>query len=625
MRGYPSRYVVVDTETYERRSSRVGWGKDQSLRIGVAKVYDGSDTRLRQHRYIEFNSAEAFMSELLEMPKTSDPIYLIAHNLGFDIRILGWFRWLTSGHLSLMPPKDSPGSHRYSTPLATFDALPIMMRFFRRDGQQIMCVDSMNWIDQSLKRIGEMIGFRKGAMPHKDDPDHEWFTYCRRDVDLLDACMRRIWGWCQLNRWPDWHVTPASQARAVFRLRYARKRPVRPDDPDSLALDRRAYYGGRLDCFRVGRIDRRTYQIDVNGLYPAVMRHRPYPCEVLERRESARSERWTGQIDPRECTAEVWIDSPTIPWPVRYADGTLWVTGKMRTILPGPELEYAVEMGVVRRLGRWTRYRVEDLFTGYVDDLWKQRIDARNHGDGLVAHCAKRMLNALHGKFGQRGGQWEYAGRLSPSGTYANGKIVGSDRSRDADYRCLDGHTYVRANDDERDDGFVAISSWCTSYARITMDALISWAGRDTVHYQCTDSLLVSGDGLGRLQLRNLIDPDRIGAFKLEQTYDWIDIHTVNQIETSVGGKHSGVKPGSPLVAPGLYECEQWETLSDGIFHGRVDTVATRKQCVRPATKYVRGFINEDGSTRPWKVDEWEISPEGRMSLTVDDGSAGRE
>lgn len=624
MTGYPDRYIVLDTETVSARSARKGWDRDQRLRLGVAKIYDPLQSASNIPTYVEFTDSDTLFAAIDRMPDSREPIYIFAHNMGFDIRILGWFRSVSAGRYSLLPSPGAPGAGRYSTPLAAFDATPVVVRFFRPDGQVLILIDTFNWLDVSLSRIGGWIGDAKLPMPDKDQSDDDWFVYCKQDVDVLDRAIRRLWGWCQSNRWPDWDITPASLSARVYRMRYGKRRIVPPSDPDEVGLDRLGYYGGIVDCFRVGRIDRVTYQVDVNGLYPSAMRYNPYPCELAGRKEGARREKWEGQIDPRYCTAEVWIDSPDRPWPLRFRDGVVWVRGRLRTILPGPELDLAVSEGVVRHLGRWASYRTGDLFTRFVDELWEQRLDARRHGDGLVEHASKRMLTSLHGKFGQKGGSWEYIGRINPPGGYSHGKIVGPTIDRDMDYRSLDGHTYIRSLDAERPEGYVPIASWCTSYARVYMDELISLAGRENVLYQCVDSLIVTGDGLGNLQIRGMIDPDRLGAFKIDGQSEWIDIQTVNQIESSNVSKHSGVKRGSPLVAPGLYEVEEWESCSDGLYAGRVDRVATRRGYRRPPTKYVRGRVRDDGTTEPWTIDDWETSPDDRLSLSVGDWAPWR-
>jgi hypothetical protein len=576
----------------------------------VAKIHDPPRVPADRPEYVDFDHRDGFFSRLLSMPLTNERIWIFAHNLGFDLRVVGWFDAVADGHFSLIPPPHMPGAGRYSSPLFVADGLPTLMRFFRADGQQFMLVDTMNWLDTSLRRIGEWLDFRKSSVDFREATDPELREYCRRDVDVTDFSLRRLWGWCQTQRWPDWSPTPAAQALQVYRMRYGRKRPIRPKDPEAVKIDREAYYGGLVDCFYVGRIDNPTYQVDCNGLYPAVMMDRPYPCELGRQKTSTRREKWRGQIDPRKCTAEVWIEDPVREWPVKWRDGTYWVRGKVRTILPGPELDAAIQRGVVKYLGRWNQYRTDDLFSGFVRDLWRQRKQAQRHGDGLIDHAAKRVLNSLHGKFGQRDGDWVYYGRTSLPGTFASGKMRGPLVKGPMDYRSLDGHTYLRATDQEQDDSFVPIASWCTSYARVYMDEIKGLIGPENIYYQGVDSLLINGDGLGRLQLLNNLDTGNLGHFKLEATYDWVDIQTINQIDTSHGGKHSGIKRGTAPIAPGVYEVEEWESLPQGLFSGDVSQVSIRRTYKRPPTLYNRRRIADTGITDPWVIDNWHLTPE---------------
>lgn len=610
MAGYPSRYVVLDTETTSSFSRRKPWDKEQSLRLGVAKVYDPIANPAVNPVYHGFKTADDFWRIINGMPKHKDKIYLFAHNIGFDLRIVEWFRRLAGDGLSLFPPAGSPGEHRYKNPLCIIDGHPIILRCFREDGQQIVCLDSINWYFVALREIGEWIDFPKGDMPEEGADDDAWFGYCQQDVDLLDRALRRLWGWLQCLRIPSFEATPAAQSMMIYRQRYEAKRIIRPTDPDVLKLDRHGYYAGLVECYRIGRIDRTLHQIDVTGLYPSVMLNNLYPCEIVDQRPSVRTPPDRSGIDPRVSTAEVWLETKDRPYPVRCSNGTFWVTGKVRTVLCGPELERAWIAGDVRFVGAATVFRLDDLFSKFVNTFWGLRQRAKSRDDRMIDKTCKLLLNALHGKFGQRDGGWQYVGNSPRPGEFSAGKVIGPNITSDMDYRVIAGKQFVRVRDEEHDRGFVPIAAWTASYGRVRMAEWRDTAGPDEVIYQAVDSLIVTGDGLGQIQLAGAVDTGELGHFHHEMTYEWLHVHAVNQLDWPGGIKSSGLRRGSVPVADGIYESEEWEPLGGAVIGGNLSSVGTRKVLTRRSLRYGRRDIGADGRTVPFTIDNWNVSPD---------------
>lgn len=624
MAGFPRRYVVFDTETTPEPTARKRWEYQHRLRLGVAKVYDplatGTDTPL----YHGFEDAAGFRTLLMGMMRADIPIFLFAHNIGYDLRMVRFFDMLTAGDLSLVPNANVNQAHRYKDPLFISDGFPTMMRFFRPDGQRIMVIDSLNWMPVKLAEIGEWVGMPKAEMPKPEAPDGDWWDYCRRDVDVLDRALRRLWGWLQSIGLRDWSPTPAGQAMLTYKMRCERKRIVRPDDPAEHALARHAYYGGRIEPYHLGLYEHQTYELDVISLYPHVMRDNPYPCRLIDRGDHAGEPAASWPHDPADCVAEVWLKSPDAPYPIRGVDGTWWVSGKVRTILPGPELERAFAAGHVVRVGRWARYERINLFQQYIDMFWTLRARAIKRGDKQVERTCKALMNSLHGKFGQRDGAWEYAGRQYNSGDYMCGRRTTPGEPGGVDVRVLDGHYFERGTDREHPGGFVPIAAWCTSYARLYMDDMIAIAGPDHVRYLAIDAVIVDGQGLGNLQMRGVVNTGQRGHFKVKDTYTWIDIQGVNSVDHSSGSKHAGIKSGSSAVADGIWSVEEWESLTEGIYSGNHTSVFTRRTLKSSARDYGKRYVDAGGITRPYLADNWSESPETSARQRVGGRLCGR-
>jgi hypothetical protein len=615
MKGYPTRFVVFDTETNEHVSTGKPRTVDLRLRLGCAIVSDREEKEGRQRYDITFNTSAEFHAMLSDMPLSRTPIYVFAHNIGFDSRIVEFFRAVAMGDYSLLPPLSFAGAGRYKDPLFIADSPPFIVRLWRKDGQPLLLIDTYQWVPKALATIGEEIGQAKGTMPKAEATDHDWAEYCFRDCEVTLRMLERIWEFLQRERFSEFCVTPASQAMLAYKMRFERKRIIRPEDPDMLKLDRLGYYGGRIEAFYVGLHERLTYQLDVTSLYPFVMLGNPYPCGIETTYDDHAMQTPDQHFDPRVTTAEVYLESSDGEYPVRGIDETLWCTGKVRCVLCGPELERAWQSGHVVGIGRWTRYLMDDLFSDYVSWLWSRRDAAHRNGDKFVEGLCKSLLNSLHGKFGQRTGDWQHQGREHSRNTFATGRCIGQGIDTDTDFRVIAGHTYYRTREDEDPRGFVPIAAWCASYGRVYMAEARTLCGEGHVLYQATDSLLVDGEGLAGLQLSNMIHDHRLGTFRHEDTLEWVAIQGVNSLDTPRKRTRPGVPSKALQVASETYEIEAWQGFLEGIAEGSVSSVSIStisKHC-RPNSS--RRRLHGDGSTSPLTVNNWHLSPEEQRKI----------
>lgn len=610
MNNFPNRFVVLDTETKERKVRGKPRTKTLTFRLGVAVKYDYPHGDYLCDKPFRFTTTGDFHGWINAMPLSAEPIVILAHNMGFDVRIIEWFRYVTNGTYTLMPPPHAPGAARYKTPLAIMESPPFIVRCWRRDGQQIILMDSYQWLQKPLETIGEWIGTPKGKMPPCSATDGEWFDYCEQDVYVLLTAVRKLWRELAGMRIPHWDYTPAGQSMSLYRMRYENKRIVRPEDPEPLWLDRHGYYGGYIDCFFVGKYDQTCYQLDVTGLYPSMMRENLFPCAILTYDHNAERDEILPDFDPRRTTAEVYCETDTLALPVKYEDGTYYCRGKVRTILCGPELEKAIQADVVRYIGRWTMYKMDDLFSKYVDYLWSRRQHAQFHKDPLADHVYKILLNALHGKFGQRTGEWIYLGKECQDDRWMTGGSVKDTIENDTYLQMLGGHVYERTLDDEDPKSFVPIAAWTASYGRVAMAELRALCGWGNVLYQATDSLIVNGNGLACLQLANVVREGELGYLRLLESYECVNIRGINNLDAGQIRIRPGVSRKSHEIATDTYAQEMWESFAEGLSQGNVCSVSISTCFHHTPPSYTHGIASDDGWTSPHRIDNWEIPPE---------------
>lgn len=614
MSGYPTRYVVFDTESRSRKVKSNPPTTLLTLRLGVAVIVDAQADRSRVPRFVEFTDSHGFHAALEGMPYSSTAIHVFAHNMGFDARMVEWFRYVTEGSYSLLPPAGMKGAGRYKTPLFIGESPPFIVRLWRSDGQQFILLDTFQWLQKPLLTIGEWLEFPKGIMPSEDAPDGDWLDYCRRDVHLTHAALLKLWRFLGSIKCMDFLPTPASQAMFFYRTKFERKQIIRPKDPTTLHLDRHAYYGGRVDCFWLGHREETTHQVDVTGLYPSVMIGSQYPSKQLEVHMDRTWSDPPDDFQPSHCTAEVWLESETGEYPVRTSEGTYYCTGRVRTILCGPELEQAWIKGHVQFIGRYVRYELKPLFNGVIKYLWACRKTAKTNGDKFDDYLCKMMMNSLHGKFGQKSGDWLYQGKQLPCDKYAYGGVVGKSIENDRDFRVLAGHCYERDKGQEDPKGFVPIAAWCTSYARVFMDEIRAKCGEGNVLYQATDSLLLSGLGLAQLQVAGYVRDNELGYFHYEGSYPWVNVHGIHDLDLGDVRKRPGIRRNALTISDEIFEQEEWTGFSKGVFAGKVSSVSIATISKRIRHGYVKRQSLADGRTVPIRASNWDLAPEDQSS-----------
>jgi hypothetical protein len=610
MSAYPDRYIVVDTETNVPDDRGCWFEASLEFRLGVAKVIDPDGPSPQSPTYLDFDDVDMFHCHVAGMPRTSLPIYVFAHNAGFDLRILKFFDYLADGWYSLFPPGRGPGSGRMRMPLIVLENPPLIIKTWRPDGQEITWLDTFQWVNMSLKSIGKNMGVEKGVMPPADAPIGEWYDYCRIDVDVLDHALNNIWSWLKRNKVRAFHPTRAGQSRLIYREKYEHKRIIYPDDSSILHLDRVGYYGGRTDLWRVGTVSGPIYQLDINSLYPYVMRENWYPVEQIECGDASTDKSRDVTLCPSCVTAEVYLDSPDVGYPVRCRDGTVFCRGRVRTVLPGPEFKGAVASGHVVRVGRWSRYRMLRIFHEFISDYWRMRVEAKASGDKVSDLIIKLLMNSLYGKFGQKTGEWVWHDRSGGSHEFREGILPLDALGREVDYRIIAGHTFYRASTDEARGSYIPIAAYVTSYARILMNNMREIAGEGNYFYQATDSLYVNQQGYDNLVSAGVVDGDRLGRFKVEDIYDECTFRNIHNLDKGLKKVRGSVKPSAIEYAGNYYEVINWESLQSGLMRRNASRVVLTRMWKHLNPTYKRQFVRPDGSTIPHFIDNWGVLPE---------------
>lgn len=611
----PERMVFFDTETnYQRIDNQKIIHK---LLFGFACYWrHRRDDRADRQEWLRFEKADVFWDWLLAKTTRSSITYLIAHNLAFDFMVVEGFEQLArrgwqpvfiyeSGHTRILkfglPTPEFAAFQAGGGELADYRG--------RRWQKTLMAIDNANLFAGKLARWGETLGLAKLVMPGREDSQEAWDAYCRRDVEIMVRLWERWFEFLKEHDLGCWRPTIAGQAFGAYRHRFMHHKIWLHDNRAAVELERAAYYGGRSEAFRVGELDVGTvYKLDVNSMYPYVMREYEYPVALKEVIEPADMTDLVKALSKYAVVAEVEIETDEPVYPYHLGRRNVYPIGRFTSTLSTPELNYALEHGHVVGVHKLACYRTRPIFVEFVEYFYGLKVEYDQRGDRLNRSLIKLIMNSLYGKFGQRGFVDQWVRSCEPD-RYEVEHVVSADGQRRYTLYRVGGSVIRSERKGEGHNAFVAIAGHVTAYARMYLWGLIQQAGREHVFYCDTDSLFV--DQVGLDNLAEFLDESRLGGLKVEGVTERVTIHAPKDYEFGDHVKRKGVPADSLAMGDARWEVEIWPSLR-GLLGAGVSDHYENRLVVKHLKREVKwGVLLPDGRVRPFVLpEEGFLSPE---------------
>jgi hypothetical protein len=491
--------------------------------------------------------------------------------------------------------------------------------------KKIQILSSTNIYQDSLKNLGKTFGLKKLDFDHGADFNYDDAeVYCKRDVEILEKAMDAFFDFVDREQLGGFAITAASQSFKAYRARFLPCDIYIHDNLDALLIERKAYAGGRTEMFRKGKYPR-VYYVDVNSMYPAVMRDNVFPVELVAFWRRAELANVIKEMDAGKLIcAEVLIQTDE-PVYMKRGKRLLFPTGTFWTALSTPEIRYAHEHGHVLEIKNVCIYRGENLFKEFVDYFYENRLKARAKGDDVHTYLYKLIMNCLYGKFAQRNKRNIIVDTAPP------------DEVGIRQYWCREkGYTYQKvfggkvweADESEESfeahNSFPAVAAHVTAYARMLLWGGMKLAGLDQLYYCDTDSLMLTAIGFERLRLAGMIDDKKLGYFKLEKMggaefFGGKD-YVFSDMEGKTVTKIKGVSKSAKLLPPDeegniRFAVSLWGGLSPGLKSGNVGTYQNRLIVKTLKREYTKGIIQEDGRVIPFRL---ELEEQHTVSTELD-------
>lgn len=585
----PWECVWFDTET---RQELYGFDTSRhTLRFGWAAYR----RRLRDNQWSlptwqRFTSASEFWAWITALLHGRSRLYLFAHNAGFDLPVVDAFRELP--RLGFVLTK------------AVIDCPPVRLKW-RREQHTIEALDTLNIWRMPLESIGRQVGIGKLPMPAEGASADEWDIYCRRDVEVIMTACLQWFDFLQLHRLGGFAPTLAAQAMRAYRHRFMTAELLVDCDENALELARAAYCGGRVECWRIGRVEGPVYRLDVNSMYPYVMRDNYFPTKLLSTTRRASCDDLRLWLRTHCVTALVDVNTEEPVYPVLGDDKLLFPVGRFTTTLCTPELAHALDAGRVVGVHHVAVHERAIIFREFVDECWSIRRAAANAGDGVTAWQIKILGNSLYGKFGQRGRVYREAGACDIQEARAWLELD-LDTGQTIKHRALGGLHQIFTDDSEAWNSMPAIAAHVTAYARLELWRLSCLAGRENVLYNDTDSLDTTSSGYHNLLEH--IDPERLGGLKLERVEPWMEYYGPKDYRGENIRKTKGVRSSAVWLDEHTVVQSQWSTLVGLLRTGDVTAPTTKAVSKTLARIYTKGEVDSLGRVVPLRLDSVPVS-----------------
>lgn len=573
----------MDTET--KPEPHPEGGERHVLTFGWAKYR-------RRHRkrswsegeWLRFEDAATWWEWALSKSHGRTSLLVLAHNAAYDHTVLDAWRELPLRGWRLIS--------------AVYDSPPFLMTF-KREGRTLRLWDTLNWWKTSLKSIGDKVGREKLERPEEWSDVGRDDEYCRRDVEILEAATLEWWAFLRKHDFGSVAPTLAAQALTTFRHRYLKHRLLCDDNAQSHEMARAAYSGGRVECFRLGRAVGPWTLYDVRSMYPYVMGRESYPT-VLRGVYKRVSEAELRSFIGASCiVAEVTLDTDEAAYPLRTGGFLLFPIGRFRTTLTTQEVEYALQKGHLHRVHRVAVYSRARIFTAFVDDLYRLRVEARERGDHMMVWHLRLLMNSLYGKFGQVMRKDVHVGTspdLDPRTWIEYDHVTGEA----CKMRAFAGQIHRLDVGGESWWSHPAIAAHVTAYARLHLWRLIREAGLRDVAYCDTDSILVSERGEARLQGQHV--GDALGSLQVEGRGEDVVIHGPKDYDFGFKKRTKGVRQTAEWIGPNTIEQDYWYGLKGLVATGDVSAPRVRRITKHLARVYKKGRVLPGGRTRPWRL-----------------------
>lgn len=512
-------------------------------------------------------------------------VILAGHNIFFDLQACGFFDYFTRWGWRLEFYYDQGMTYILKCTLK---------------GVKMTVVSTTNWFDCSLAELGRLVGLEKGSVEFDKVSDEELERYCRRDVEIMLEGLRYYIRFISDNDLGRMSLTRSSQAFSVYRYRWMSARIFLHDEKQVTTLESNCYIGGRVEAFYIGEVPGGGFTtFDINGMYPYVMRKYLYPSKLVDYIQNPTINYLADVVKSFGvcCEADISTDIPV--YGIGYNDRTCFPVGEFTAFLCTEGIKFALAHNHILKVHSVSVYRMDDLFSWYVDYIHSLRCRYRDEGNRIMESLCKSLHNSLYGKFGQKHVNCEFEPYEGDARYYRTETFDFVKGGSVVESWLMNTHI-IQWGEGVSDTSFTAVAAHITENARLELWELMESVGRERVIYCDTDSIKIRTSDIPHMRWDQT--PGALGAVKIENQSERLFIGGAKNYLTENTRHIKGVPSGAREIAEGLYA---FDSFSRQATHLRSSQIVGVK--VEGVTRYIKsdydkGTIMPDGRVIPFTL-----------------------
>lgn len=599
-----NNFMFIDTETYTKKLN-----DNQEVlkfKLGCSVYWDRKENIIERKDFFKVNN---FWNYLVSKFKETNEIILFAHNMDFDFKILNGYKQLIERGFQV---------NNWYIQGKTFI---INFVFKTEKFKKVLKVwDTMNYSSAPLKKIGKVIGLDKLKIDFEKDTDDKLLIYCRRDTEIIFRFIRELINFLLEYKLSDLKPTSASLSLNIFRHKFYDKQKLGiyiHNWKKAIQLERDSYSGGITDCFKVGEFNEELYKLDINSMYPYVMKNNLLPTKLIFWGSNPEySSEKLYNVFKNTYKKYALIIRCKIDLPKEFAyilqkskinnvDKSVFIAGKFDTVLTSPEIHFVMKYGKILEIYEISVYKQNIIFKEFIDFFYDKRLEFKSLKNGVYEQFCKLVMNSQYGKWGQKNIKYFVLKEMESVEIKNFGTIIDADTEEHFQLIQFGNKLFkIEQSDENSKDAFVAISSFVTSYARMLLVKYILKAKRENLYYTDTDSLFVNKIGFDNL--KEFISETELGMLKLEEKAKCVKIFRPKFYEFGETFKCKGIKKDSVKLHETdnfiAFEQLRWERFKTSLKNQNIDKQIITKFLKIVNKNYDKGIINDKGSVEPFIV-----------------------
>lgn len=512
-----------------------------------------------------------------------DPVYLCGHNIFFDLQACGFFEYFTKWNWQLDFVYDK--------------GLTYILKCTNHK-RTLTIVSTTNYFDQSLKKLGKLVKLKKLEVEFGKVSFRDLKIYCKRDVEILIKAMQYYMNFLIKHRLGRLCLTKSSQAFTAYRHRFMYNQIYIHAYSNAIELERNAYIGGRVECFRIGKQWGGPFvSLDFNSAYSFVMVNMQYPYKLVESGVQFDIDRYKDILKTFSVIAKIEVDTPESCYAIHYDNKIIFPVGNFECYVCSTGLKYAIEHGHIKRIIRVAIYRQADLFSKYINYFVNLKTGYSETNNLIMNKLCKYMLNCLYGKFGQKGIVRhefdEFTGR-----SYFKEEVWDAVTQQFIHITKLMNKIIFQYQEEEGENAFPGLAAHVTENTRFLLWEVIKQVGKHKILYCDTDSIKIRSSDLKCLKWP--IHETELGALKIEDRSNDLFIGGCKNYRTENTRKIKGIPLEAIETKPNTFE---FDTIGGQDLHlkkGIIKGVMVRKTTRTLKAEYDKGIVSAEGIVTPF-------------------------